>query len=272
LRLPEIPRDVADFALDVLRRFVRIEGAQHATVLAAQAFTSLIPFLVVAAAFGPGGDIGDRIVDRFGLSGSSARSVHELFNSAGQTESAVTWVSIVILILSALSFTRALQRTFQRAYDVPAGDWRQMGRGLGWLVGCAVWITVSSPLRGALSDVGHGILLPLVASMASGFVLWLCTPAVLLGSIEWRRLVPGAAVSGALGVALSVASGIYVPILMTWSADRYGLIGIAFALQSWLLVGGFVVVTGAVVGAVTNERYGERLDRLARRGSREAVR
>jgi membrane protein len=271
LKLPEIPRDVADFGLDALRRFIRIEGAQQATVLAAQAFTSLIPFLVVAAAVGPGGDLGDRIVDRFGLSGSSARSVQELFNSAGETESAVTWVSVIILVLSALSFTRALQRTFQRTYDVPAGDWRQLWRGLAWLLGAAVWLVVSSPLRGTLSDVGHGIVLPLAASMIAGFALWLWTPSILLGAIDWRRLAPGAAVSGLLGVLLSVASGIYVPILMTWSADRYGLIGIAFSLQSWLLVGGFVVVIGAVVGAVTNERYGERLDRLARRGSREPV-
>jgi membrane protein len=272
LKLPTVPRGVADFGLDALRRFIQIEGTQQATVLAAQAFTSLIPFLVVAAAFGPGGDIADRIIDRFDLSGSAARSVQQLFNSAGETESAITWVSIIILVLSALSFTRALQRTFQRAYDVPSGDWRQVGRGLAWLAGCAVWLAVSSPLRGALSDVGHGIVLPLGFSGIAGFALWLWTPTVLLGSIDWRRLAPGALVSGLLGVVLSIASGIYVPILMTWSADRYGLIGIAFALQSWLLVASFVVVIGAIVGAVTNEHYGERLDRLARRTSREPAR
>jgi hypothetical protein len=41
---------------------------------------------------------------------------------------------------------------------------------------------------------------------------------------------------------------------MEWSADKYGLIGIAFALQSWLLVAGFVVVVGATVGSVVVER------------------
>jgi hypothetical protein len=30
-------------------------------------------------------------------------------------------------------------------------------------------------------------------------------------------------------------------------AERYGLIGIAFAFQSWLLVAAFVVVVGATV-------------------------
>jgi uncharacterized BrkB/YihY/UPF0761 family membrane protein len=81
--------------------------------------------------------------------------------------------------------------------------------------------------------------------------------------------VPGAVVSGVLGALVGVASGIYVPILMTWSADKYGLIGIAFSMQSWLLVVGFVAVIGAVVGAVASELYGHRIDRLARRGLRE---
>ncbi len=270
MKLPAIPRGVADFGLRAARRFLDIEGTQQATVLAAQAFTSLIPFMVVAAAFGPGGDIADRIVERFDLSGSAARSVNQLFNSAGETQSAITWVSIVILILAALSFTRAMQRTFQRAYGVEPGDWRDFGRGLVWLAGFALWVTVSSPLRNELDDVG-GIVLALALSTCAGFVLWLWTPATLLVGIEWRRLVPGALVSGVLGVVLSVASGIYVPILMTWSADRYGLIGIAFSIQSWLLVLSFVIVIGAVVGAVTNERYGERLDRIARRRSREPV-
>jgi hypothetical protein len=41
---------------------------------------------------------------------------------------------------------------------------------------------------------------------------------------------------------------------MEWSAEKYGQIGIAFALQSWLLVMGFVVVIGAVVGSVVVKR------------------
>ena len=60
--------------------------------------------------------------------------------------------------------------------------------------------------------------------------------------------------SGVLGALLGVASSIYVPIVLEWSADKYGLIGMAFALQSWLLVFAFVVVIGAVVGAECSER------------------
>jgi membrane protein len=214
---------------------------------------------------GPGDDnLADRIVERFGLEGSSARSVHALFNSAGEVESAVTWVSVVILVLATLSFTRATQRMFQRAYGLASGGPRDMWRGLMWLVGFAAWISFSSPLREELEDFG-GLFLALIASGVTGLALWLWTPAILLGISDWRRLLPGAIVSGVLGALAGVASGIYIPILLRWSADRYGLIGVAFSMQSWLLVMAFVVVSGAVVGAVASERFGDHIQRMTRR-------
>jgi membrane protein len=262
VKLLSLPGAVTDFGERSLRRFVEVEGAQQATVLAAQAFTSLIPFLVVAAAFGPGeGDIADRINDRFDLHGSAARSVEALFNDAGEVTGAVTWVSVIILVLSATSFTRALQRMFQRAYQTDPGTWREAWRGLAWLAAFALWIVASSPLRNALADVG-GIVFAITVSAVFGFVVWLATPAILLGATDWRRLLPGALVSAMLGALLGAASGIYVPLLLTWSADRYGLIGVAFSLQSWLLAAAFVVVIGAVVGAVASERLRQRLPKV----------
>jgi membrane protein len=255
VRLPSLPGAVVDFGAHSLRRFVDVEGAQQATVLAAQAFTSLIPFLVVASAFGPDEtDIADRINERFDIHGSAARSVEALFNDAGEVESAVTWVSIVILVLSATSFTRALQKMFQRAYETEVSGWRDGWRGLAWLALFGAWITISSPIRGTFEDVG-GVVFAIALSSVLGFFLWLCTPRILLGPMDWRRLMPGASVSAVLGALLGAASGIYVPILLTWSADKYGLIGVAFSIQSWLLATAFVVVIGAVVGAVASETF-----------------
>jgi membrane protein len=246
-------RGPLELLLRALRKFIALEGAQQATVLAAQAFTSLIPLMVVAAAFSPGsGDLADRIVDRFGLQGESARSVHQLFASAGETESTITWISVIILVLSGLSFTRALQRVFQRAYDRTPDGLKDQQRGLVWVLCLGVWVTVLAPLHESLEDVG-GIAFAVALATGTGFLLWLGTPMLLLGDPDWRRLAPGAAVLGLLGALLGIASSIYVPILMDWSADKYGLIGIAFALQSWLLVAGFVVVIGAVAGAAVVE-------------------
>jgi membrane protein len=246
---------IKDFGQRLLSRFVEIQGAQQATVLAAQAFTSLIPFLVVVAAFAPGeGDLADRIVDLFKLDGSGEESARALFQSAGETRSAMPWVSIVILVLTSTSFARAMQRTFERAYRTDPGRLTDSWRALAWLAGYAVWILASGPLRQAFDDMG-GILLAIIVAAFTGFWLWLGTPIVLIRGIEWRSLVPGAAVIAFLISLVTIASEIWVPILMTSSAEKYGLIGIALAFQSWLVVMAFVIVIGAVVGAVIRERH-----------------
>jgi len=272
VRRPALPGEAVAFGERCLRRFLDVEGTMQATVLAAQAFTSLIPFMVVSAALAPGkGDLTARIIERFDLEGSSARSVEALFNSSGEVESAVTWVSVIILVLSALSFTRALQRMFERAYATEPGSWKEGWRGLAWLGAFAAWLAISSPARSALDDVG-GIALAIAVSTVTGFVVWLCTPRILLGPMDWRRLLPGASVSAVLGALLGAASGIYIPIALTWSAERYGLIGVAFTIQSWLLAAAFVIVVGAVIGGIASERMGRRLAADARGSPRQCPR
>jgi hypothetical protein len=44
-----------------------------------------------------------------------------------------------------------------------------------------------------------------------------------------------------------------MPILIENAARRYGLIGVAFSLQGWLLTLCLVIVAGAVVGGVLSE-------------------
>lgn len=246
---PRVPHVV----VRALERFVEVEGVQTATVLAAQAFTSLVPLMVIVAAVSPtGGDLGDRFVDRFDLDGAPAESVKALFNDAGDTRSAITWIGVVILVVSALSFTRALQRLFERAYGVKVTPLQGMLRGLTWLVVYAGWVALLVPLRDAVADAG-GIGFTIVVTSVAGFLVWLVTPAILLGRTEWRRLVPGAAVSAVVGAFVSVGSAVTLPTLLSWSAARHGLIGIAFSLQGALLVEAFVIVLGAVVGATLTE-------------------
>jgi membrane protein len=256
-RLPAVSRAAA-LGARALERFREVEGVQAATLLAAQAFTSLVPMLVVVAALSPAeGDLGDRLVDRFDLEGAPAENVQALFNDSGEVTGAVTWVGIVILILSALGFTRAVQRLFECAYRAQMPRVEAAWRGLAWLLACAAWVALLAPLRDALADLG-GIGFSVAAATASGFAVWLGTPLILLGEEDWRRLAPGAAVSALIGGLASVASAIWLPTLLSWSAERYGLIGIAFSLQSMLLVMAFAVVIGAVAGATLTETAEER--------------
>jgi hypothetical protein len=80
-------------------RLTEIGGVQRATVLGAQAFTSLIPYLVIASALAPTArneSFADSLIDNFDLEGRAAEGVRALFASAGEVESAITVIGLVI--------------------------------------------------------------------------------------------------------------------------------------------------------------------------------
>ena len=222
-----------DLALRCLRRPVKIQGAQHATALGAQALASLIPLVVVVAVGAPG-------------NAARPERVDALLASSGAVESALTCVGVVILALATLSLAGAVQRIFQRAYGQEPGRVKDAPLRWALLAGLVTFAAIESPLRQAVEGVG-GVVLAIALGSASGALLWLGVPLILLRVEAWRRLLPGTLLFGALGASLAVASGIYVPILTERSVERYGLIGIAFTFQSWLLVFAFVIVLGAVV-------------------------
>jgi membrane protein len=239
----------------LLKRLAAIGGVQRATLLGAQAFTSLIPYLVIASAVVPTAkneSFADSLIDNFDLEGRAADGVRALFASAGEVESAITFLGVAILLITITSFAGSLQNTYERAYGLEVSGLSGLPRSLLWIGALALWLALSS-IRAEMQDWAGPVFSASVA-LGFAFALWLLTPMILLGGrVETRLLVPGAVVSAVLMTALLWASAIYMPILIENAALRYGLIGIAFSLQGWLLAISLVIVAGAVVGSVLSE-------------------
>jgi membrane protein len=105
-------------------RFVDLQAFDRSVALAGQAFTALIPLLIVYAAIAPTAqsrDFADSLIKALDLSGSSAAALKRAFAPAGEVESQVSALGVVLLVVSALSFTRALQRLYQLAWNQPLG-------------------------------------------------------------------------------------------------------------------------------------------------------
>ena len=184
-------------------------------VVGAQAFSALIPLLIVLASLGSkdGSSFADSIVKRFDLSGDSAEAVHAAF-AAPASGSTVTIIGMALVAFSALSFSRTLQRVFELTWNLPAagcaGRWRA----------CAgsAWSSSTSRCTRCWAASFHG-LIGVVASLVGVFVLWLLTPYLLLdGRVPWRRLVPQAALCAVGMTILGVGFAIYVPRAMSSSA------------------------------------------------------
>jgi membrane protein len=238
-------RDALVWGRGLVTRLVSLEILDRSLVIGAQAFGALIPLLIVIAGAGSddGASFADTLIDRFDLDGATAEAVRETFGGGGGTT--VTTLGVLIVIFSSLSFTRAMQRTFELTWDLPKRGMRSTGWNIAWVAAFAAYLTVFPVVRG----IFHGWPYNLI-SLGGTFLIWLVTPYLLLARrVAWRRLMPQAGLS-AVGMTL-LAGGllIYMPRALDSSAGEFGAIGIAFTLLTMLWAGGFVLVSAAAVGA-----------------------
>jgi membrane protein len=242
--------------IDLVRRsitkFVAMAGVDRSMALAAQAFTALFPILIVLAATlekGHGASFGDKVVDRLDLTGSAADAARRAFPQSGTVEQSVTVLGVVILLISALSFARALQRMYEQAWGLEARGMRDTPYGLLWLACLCLYLS----LRPALDDAPHWV--QEVASICGSFVIFLGTPYIVLGRrLDWHSLVPQAILAAVGMTALRGASDLYLPRALASSAEQFGTIGFCFALVSWLFAAAIVLTATAALGACLAER------------------
>jgi membrane protein len=238
-------------------RVVEMEGVDRAVVLGAQAFAALFPLLIVySAVLDRGGSTAfvERLIDRLDLTGDAADSLRQAFAPPESVTSSITAFSALILIVSALTFTRAMQRMYERAWQLEPRGMRSTPWGLLWLAGIAVYATLRQIIDGAFSGP-----LDVIASIALGTVLWLVSPFILLARREsFTALLPGAVLTAVSMTAFSVVSVVTAPRTFSTAASAYGVIGVAFALIGWLIAAGIVIMLAATLGAVTAETAGLR--------------
>ena len=127
---------VIDLFRDWLKRFVEVQGIDRAMAIAAQSYSAFLPLVIVYASMLPRGDtksFADVLVRRFELSGPTAESVQRAFAPSGAVQSSVTVLSVVLLLVSTLSFTRGLQRLYELAFGLRTLGMRNTPRALFWL-------------------------------------------------------------------------------------------------------------------------------------------
>jgi membrane protein len=238
-----------------LERSVAMDASQHAIALASQAFTAGIPFAIVFAALTPGNrDAVERLISRFHIRGSTADQVRSLFLSGTDVQGAVTWIGVIFLLVAVISMAASLQRVYERAMIVPHIGLRARWRTVVWLLGASVYIEWFIVLKPNVYEGGTNIARALL-SVVGSFVFWLWTPRILLGPrASWRRFVPVAGFTTIAVTLLELATPLYMPKMITDDAARFGMIGVAFSLVSWLFVLAFLIVGSAVVASELGRR------------------
>ncbi|MER6468651.1 YihY/virulence factor BrkB family protein [Streptomyces collinus] len=238
------------FALGCFARFQRIAGFDRSMALASSSLTALVPVAIIGGTVLSSltsSDAADRIISRYGLSGAGADAVRSLFSPA-ESSTSVGVFGVLFLVISALSFTRALQRLFEQAWELKPLSVRNTRNGLWWLLSGAVFVLATGWLYAALGETRRGLVATVCETpLSAAFLIW---SGYLLSArrVGWKDLVPFGVMAAVATAVYSWGTALYLPHLFNTSAERYGVVGAVFALISALFGVMLVVVGSAALG------------------------
>ena len=236
-----------------VQRFLKMRGIDRSVMLSSQAFTALIPLLILVGSRVPAGSedaLSEAIIRRFGLDGDAAAAVTLLFDIPDDATGSISTFSLLLLVASGTSFTRRLQMTYRLAWGLAkAGSRSGLYSGIALLVLIAE-ISMLYGVRAFVRSLPQSWLITIPLSVVAGLVLWTSIPYLLLDRrVHWRRLLFSGAVAGVATALYSVATTIYMPGLIERSTNGFGLFGITISLIGWLLAISVILVASAAIGA-----------------------
>jgi membrane protein len=253
---------------------LEIEFVDRSVALAAKAFVSFFPLVIVVAAFVPARlrmSIVTALAARLGLRGEAFSLVQSSFASSDDIRRATGVVGLVLTIFFATSFTTALRRVYMRAWRRPPHSGvDNYWRGVTWLFAILLSLAVLGGLRAAAGD-GAGVVVWAVVGLAVYVGLWWFTAWwLLLGEVRMRVLAPTGVITGIAMAAYGLSASIWMPQVVASNETQFGFFGVALALVTWFSGAAICVLVGACAGPVFAEDTG-RLGRFIRGGQPETL-
>lgn len=263
--LPDLEPVRRSWVGEVVHRARRTHLGLHATAMAAQLLTTLLPLSLVLVAVlrhtsasgvvygaGPTGLWVHSVFDP-----AAAADLGRVFASTRHVAAATTGASLALLIVSVVGVPASFQRIAELVWDLPEAPLaRAFVRQLIWIGTLIVLVAVLSVVDTLVLDRGAPVTADLVVNSLLAVPYLLVTQRLVLGSrVGWRRLLPGSVVAAAglfalLAVALWGASA-----TVTGTVAQFGPIGVAFALQAFVVAAAYVIAIGILVGAVLSRRH-----------------
>jgi membrane protein len=255
----------------ILGRLVEVQFLDRTVILAAQAFSAVLPLIMVVSAVSPrpgGESLAVTLVRRLGLHQTQVSSLQSAVAPPPSARASIGVLGVVLALLTATSFARALQRSYQLAWRLPPVGLRAAWRPLALVVGLALYIELLFLFSRLVRGVPAGSLLEDLVTFAGAWALWTGAGWILLaGRVRPRLLAVGGLLTAVGFASLRRLSAFYLPSLVATNQQQFGLLGVAFTLFSWLSACSFIIVVATVLGAVLAEDPG-RLGRFIRASPR----
>jgi membrane protein len=255
----------------IIGRLIEVQFLDRTVILGAQAFSAVLPLFIVVSTISPhpGGDSPATVLaGKLGLGAAETSSLRAAVVPATSARASIGILGVVLALLTATSFARALQRSYQLAWRLPPVGIRAAWRPLALVVGLALYVELLFLFGRLVRGVPAGSVLEDLVTFAGAWALWTGAGWILLAGRVRPRLLAAGGLLTAVGFAmLRRLSAFYLPSLVASNQQQFGLLGVAFTLFSWLSACSFIIVVATVIGAVLAEDPG-RLGRFIRASRR----
>ncbi|MGZ8763179.1 MAG: hypothetical protein ACXW2Y_07625 [Acidimicrobiia bacterium] len=236
------------------------EFLDRSVALAAKAFVSFFPLIIVVASF-MADDVRDAIfttlASRLGLGGKALAEARQAFASSDDIRRATGFLGLAFTFFYANSFTTALQRVYLRAWRRPRGGGAtNYIRGPLWLGAMVAYFALLGGARSVLSGPS-GTAVFLVMTLVGAVVVWWVTASLMLrGQIRRRALLATAVITGCAMTTYAATASLWMPSVVTSHQRQFGFFGVALALVTWFTGAAFCIVVVASAGWVLAEDPG----------------
>jgi membrane protein len=166
----------------------------------------------------------------------------------------VTGTAYLFFLLGGIAAASAVQDLYERSFELDAGGLKDIFRRFVWLVVTVGWVSLAAVAGPWLNDA-VGLWLVAILGFLGLTLFWWGTMWFLLSArVSWRPLLPSAVATALFWVGMEVVFSFIFSGTVISDDKKYGPIGVVFALMSWLIAIGVVIILGAVVGLVWRER------------------
>lgn len=246
------------FGLRLARDLGNLALVDRGMTLAAHAFTSVLPILIVAGALRARLDPANAAIfaEHLGFDERTAEILEKSLPGGAQELRATGVIGVLLLVIAATSFARALERSLRTIWRTPAVSikfaWRWLAAVVAVVMGLAAVVATRIVVRGE----GAIPAIEFIVEVALwGALWWIASWIVVNRRVSLRELFPGAVLAG-IGFAVAGLFGrIFLPPLFADSAQRYGVLGVGFTYIGWLLVLACILLVAATAGRVVYLTY-----------------
>lgn len=240
------------------REYARSDLGTRTLALTAQFALSAAPVLVAAAALVRRfrhADLMTLLTALFGLHGAARTDVKQLFQASATADAWSQVAGLIVGIAFATGAAATLQRCLEIFWHLRKAPIGQVWRHLVWVIALIPFFTLSIRLAtvmqkvhlpGAIADV----VAPLGLGIGAALFFWWSQRFLLLGRVEWRKLLPGSLITGGGLMLLSLATQVVASSEIADDVNNYGLVAASFALlvEVWCMSG--VLLGATLIGAM----------------------